>query len=198
MLKEDKELQFDDFAPPRSSYPVVDEDEDVGASDEDERLESEDDSTRVSGDRGKTPSENNEKDADSECSEDEQLEANDDPDLLSLAVTGKLNDIAQEVRNATDTVDEDRPQLVERGAPKKLKGKKAKEARKKARSEQQEARASGQAQICNVCHESFDTRNKLFGHVKESGHALAEDINVLGLSAQELEKKRKPKKKGKK
>jgi DnaJ family protein A protein 5 len=32
---------------------------------------------------------------------------------------------------------------------------------------------------CNVCSESFPTRNKLFGHIKQTGHALrVEDTSI--------------------
>ncbi|XP_078677675.1 dnaJ homolog subfamily C member 21-like [Branchiostoma floridae x Branchiostoma belcheri] len=62
--------------------------------------------------------------------------------------------------------------------PKKLTGKKAKEARKAARG----AKGSSQrdttkdvpqpATVCNVCMHEFATRNKLFDHIKSTGHAL--------------------------
>jgi len=29
------------------------------------------------------------------------------------------------------------------------------------------------AQACNVCKKSFDSRTKLFSHIRETGHALA-------------------------
>ncbi|XP_022105462.1 dnaJ homolog subfamily C member 21-like [Acanthaster planci] len=60
----------------------------------------------------------------------------------------------------------------------KLKGKKAKEARRAARekaaSEEQQrvSSASDAPLLCNVCRNEFPTRNKLFNHIKSSGHAL--------------------------
>ncbi|XP_072019279.1 dnaJ homolog subfamily C member 21-like [Amphiura filiformis] len=60
--------------------------------------------------------------------------------------------------------------------PVKLKGKKAKEARKAAREAAQAAAGKEEpvitAHICNTCHNEFRTKNKLFDHLKSSGHAL--------------------------
>ncbi|OCH94891.1 DnaJ-domain-containing protein [Obba rivulosa] len=44
----------------------------------------------------------------------------------------------------------------------------AKEAEKKARGEETQAK-----QRCNVCHTEFDSRTKLFSHISETGHAAA-------------------------
>ncbi|XP_074641526.1 dnaJ homolog subfamily C member 21-like [Tubulanus polymorphus] len=60
--------------------------------------------------------------------------------------------------------------------PTKLKGKKAKDARKAARAQQQqqndvEADDLQQDTRCNVCNVEFKTRNKLFSHIKATGHA---------------------------
>ncbi|RDD36930.1 DnaJ-like protein subfamily C member 21 [Trichoplax sp. H2] len=61
---------------------------------------------------------------------------------------------------------------------KKLKGKKAKEARKarrgaEAANEKEEHSEETAIQIkCNKCMQVFSTRNKLFQHIKETGHAL--------------------------
>ncbi|XP_038068653.1 dnaJ homolog subfamily C member 21-like [Patiria miniata] len=61
----------------------------------------------------------------------------------------------------------------------KLKGKKAKEARRAARektaNQEQKTKvqsASDDPVVCNVCRNEFPTRNKLFNHIKSSGHAL--------------------------
>ncbi|KAG0348803.1 hypothetical protein BG005_011307 [Podila minutissima] len=57
------------------------------------------------------------------------------------------------------------------GKAKKLSGK----AKKKARSElaAQKLAESGAALKCRVCKEDFDTKNQLFNHIKETGHATA-------------------------
>ncbi|KAI8868254.1 DnaJ-domain-containing protein [Ramicandelaber brevisporus] len=47
---------------------------------------------------------------------------------------------------------------------------------RKAKKEQKAAAAEG-AHACNVCKSSFDTRNKLFDHIKATGHALAAPSN---------------------
>ncbi|KAF8935946.1 hypothetical protein BGZ52_008725 [Haplosporangium bisporale] len=57
------------------------------------------------------------------------------------------------------------------GKAKKLSGK----AKKKARSElaAQKLAESGTGLKCRVCKEDFDTKNLLFNHIKETGHATA-------------------------
>ncbi|KAF0290279.1 DnaJ subfamily C member 21 [Amphibalanus amphitrite] len=61
----------------------------------------------------------------------------------------------------------------------RLKGKKAKDARKKARAEQQQAAPPSEAPdsaaavlACEVCRSSFPSKNKLFDHLKKTGHAV--------------------------
>lgn len=48
-------------------------------------------------------------------------------------------------------------------------------------------------QICNVCHKNFPTRNKLFQHIKESGHA----VRIEQPTGNENSRNEKKKKKGK-
>ncbi|KAH7928282.1 DnaJ-domain-containing protein [Leucogyrophana mollusca] len=45
---------------------------------------------------------------------------------------------------------------------------------REAKKAQTSAKNDPQALICNVCSEPFDSRTKLFTHIKETGHALAE------------------------
>jgi len=52
-------------------------------------------------------------------------------------------------------------------------------------------------QTCNVCHKRFPTRNKLFDHIKSTGHALRKEPEVVTVCTDDSGKKRK-KKKGKK
>ena len=42
---------------------------------------------------------------------------------------------------------------------------------------------------CNVCSSSFPTRNKLFGHIKESGHALRVEDNSVDSKGKKNKKK---------
>lgn len=65
-------------------------------------------------------------------------------------------------------------------APKKTK-KKKKDKSKKISEEYK----------CNVCKEIFLTRNKLFNHIKSTGHALAVDISETGLDFKDFEGRRK-------
>ena len=53
----------------------------------------------------------------------------------------------------------------------------------------------GTSHKCNVCHQSFSTRNKLFGHIKSTGHAL--HVNAAPAEAEEGKRGKKGKKKGK-
>lgn len=53
-----------------------------------------------------------------------------------------------------------------------IKSKKAQRRRQKKASAQAEVTDDAAALICNVCTATFPSRNKLFAHVKEKGHAL--------------------------
>jgi DnaJ family protein A protein 5 len=58
-------------------------------------------------------------------------------------------------------------------ASKKKDNKNAQAEKKKRRRKDKEKKGSGNSgESCNVCHASFPTRNKLFQHIKETGHAL--------------------------
>ena len=53
---------------------------------------------------------------------------------------------------------------------------------------------SSTTHACNVCKESFKTRNKLFEHIKEQGHALrVENTNEQGSAKKGRKKKGKKK-----
>lgn len=68
------------------------------------------------------------------------------------------------------------PETTSEGKPAtKLKGKKAKEMKKAAKmAVAQENEEQSDAPIqCNTCSSEFPTRNKLFSHLKATGHALA-------------------------
>ena len=48
--------------------------------------------------------------------------------------------------------------------------------------------------ICNVCKESFSTRNKLFTHIKEKNHALRVESQPVRVEESSGKKKGKNKK----
>jgi len=69
-------------------------------------------------------------------------------------------------------------QVTETAQPVKLKGKKAKDARKKLRAEQNKAAPTPHPEdaapllVCQKCASNFKSKNKLFDHLKRTGHAL--------------------------
>ncbi|XP_037092420.1 dnaJ homolog subfamily C member 21-like [Pollicipes pollicipes] len=85
-------------------------------------------------------------------------------------------------------------------APPKLKGKKAKDARKKARAEQQQQHQQTVAPeeedkaneiMCQVCRSEFQSKNKLFDHLKKTGHAVLKDSKAAGAHSTEQKKGKK-------
>ncbi|XP_066285142.1 dnaJ homolog subfamily C member 21-like [Branchiostoma lanceolatum] len=104
----------------------------------------------------------------------DQLEA----DLENVHVASdNFKDSEENVPDDETVVPEDSQAKDNSQKPKKLTGKKAKEARKAAK----EAKGTPQrdftpvpqpATVCNVCMHEFATRNKLFDHIKSTGHAL--------------------------
>ncbi|KAG9018041.1 hypothetical protein FRB90_012544 [Tulasnella sp. 427] len=56
--------------------------------------------------------------------------------------------------------------------PSKREKRRAREAAKKAK--EAESNEAEKAETCNVCTEEFSSRTKLFAHIKETGHALAQ------------------------
>lgn len=56
--------------------------------------------------------------------------------------------------------------------------------------------AKGPPQFCHVCNYQFSSRNKLFGHIKKTGHALRVSEPVDFCVAEEIKKQGKKKKKG--
>ncbi|ORX87414.1 DnaJ-domain-containing protein [Anaeromyces robustus] len=76
--------------------------------------------------------------------------------------------------------------IKESPQPKKLKGKKAKEARLKARKEK---KALAETR-CRVCNEQFNSKNVLFNHIKETGHSLALPEEIETKSKKKNKKRR--------
>jgi DnaJ family protein A protein 5 len=46
------------------------------------------------------------------------------------------------------------------------------EQKKKPRRRKEKGKDKGETFKCNICGKNFETRNKMFGHIKETGHAL--------------------------
>jgi len=93
----------------------------------------------------------------------------------------KENNISTEIENNNEDKISELPQT-----PKKLKGKKAKEARMKARKEK-EALAETR---CRVCNEQFNSKNALFNHIKETGHSIALPEEIEAKSKKKGKKRR--------
>ncbi|GAB6022307.1 DnaJ sub C member 21 [Chamberlinius hualienensis] len=89
------------------------------------------------------------------------------------------NDHLEQLNGEKETNSVTQPQQSEV----KLKGKKAKDAKRKAKLEaqaQQEASENNKTEVdetsdrrCSVCGTEFSTRNKLFSHLSSTGHAMA-------------------------
>ncbi|GAA5964259.1 hypothetical protein JCM3765_002789 [Sporobolomyces pararoseus] len=84
-----------------------------------------------------------------------------------------------ELTTATNTEEAELPpplgkeeEILEEEMSKKDK-RRAREAAKK------EAASKGSQVSCNVCQESFPSRSKLFNHINDTGHALAEGFSLL-------------------
>lgn len=84
--------------------------------------------------------------------------------------------------NVDSTIHEDTNTEEEDDAQPKLKGKKAKDARKKARETNSSQVANGTEEkpsTCSVCKQEFPSRSKMFSHIKVTGHAaLKNDPSV--------------------
>jgi DnaJ homolog subfamily A member 5 len=70
-----------------------------------------------------------------------------------------------------------------------------KNQKKKEKSKQQTKQVKPNILKCNVCGEVFETKNKLFQHLKSSGHESSVDLTLLPQTVQEEVTKRKGKKK---
>lgn len=71
--------------------------------------------------------------------------------------------------------------------------------KKARRSKKKDKKAAAAVEKCNVCGEGFDSRSKLFNHVREEGHALADSsLKDQVWEAQEQNVKGKKGKRGKK
>ncbi|XP_072461943.1 dnaJ homolog subfamily C member 21 isoform X2 [Notamacropus eugenii] len=107
--------------------------------------------------------------------------------------TKGLEDSTQEkgVVSETDEQSED-PKRAEKSIP-KPKGKKAKDLKKSGRISDEPQVASDVPIRCTTCHGEFSSRNKLFDHLKTSGHARAPSASSLSSAASVRSKKEKRK-----
>ncbi|XP_033636350.1 dnaJ homolog subfamily C member 21-like [Asterias rubens] len=106
----------------------------------------------------------------------------------------RLNGYGDKMEDVEDTTEET-PSV-------RLKGKKAKEARKAAReklaSQEQNSQVhNDEPLLCNTCNNEFPTRNKLFNHIKTTGHALKVETSKMRVDTGEKSNS-KGKKKGRK
>ncbi|XP_053557173.1 dnaJ homolog subfamily C member 21 [Bombina bombina] len=101
----------------------------------------------------------------------------------------------QETSSISSKTNEEETQSDVNAAP-KLKGKKARDLKKAAKkSEPTEEQAENDVSLrCNTCSSEFTTRNKLFNHLKTTGHALAINNPTLYAAANGKSKKEKRKK----
>lgn len=67
--------------------------------------------------------------------------------------------------------EEDKDEEERLQAKQKLKGKKAKDARKRAKEASSAAEPEAKEVLCTVCGNIFPSKNKLFQHIKKEGHA---------------------------
>ncbi|KAI9275702.1 hypothetical protein BDA99DRAFT_457379 [Phascolomyces articulosus] len=78
--------------------------------------------------------------------------------------------VSEDVGN--DTTKEEEKEVREEEVQPKESGKTKREKRKE-KKKQKEEKAIASELLCNVCGEDFSTRNQLFNHIKNTGHALA-------------------------
>ncbi|CAI9590310.1 unnamed protein product [Staurois parvus] len=101
------------------------------------------------------------------------------------------NDAEPQDNLIQDTETVEAPESTSEGKPApKLKGKKAKEMKKAAKmaaAQENEEQASAPMR-CNTCSSEFSTRNKLFSHLKSTGHALATGNSLANASASKSKK----------
>ncbi|XP_055968058.1 dnaJ homolog subfamily C member 21 [Sorex fumeus] len=118
-----------------------------------------------------------------------------DPEDTSLNQDSakELEDHPQENISAKETIELcDDPKSEAKSIP-KPKGKKAKEARKSVRVPAEPQAASDVLLSCTTCHSEFPSRNKLFEHLKATGHARAPSSSSLTNVASSRSKKEKRK-----
>uniref|UniRef100_A0A4X2LCU9 DnaJ homolog subfamily C member 21 n=1 Tax=Vombatus ursinus TaxID=29139 RepID=A0A4X2LCU9_VOMUR len=107
--------------------------------------------------------------------------------------TKGLEDSSQEkvIISEADEQSED-PKRAEKNIP-KPKGKKAKDLKKSAKTSDEQQVVSDVPIRCTTCHSEFSSRNKLFDHLKTTGHARAPSTSSLSSAASARSKKEKRK-----
>ena len=101
------------------------------------------------------------KDTDEEADEDDEIVSSEKQDENSTVLLENNH-----VPNEIDQVDE--PKVSTKGKNKKNKNK-----GKKGKSSQTTNNATTNELQCAVCQNEFQSKNKLFAHLKESGHSVA-------------------------
>jgi len=130
--------------------------------------------------------ENNEIESDNENQDEKSNEENNNK-LNETENNNKDNITTKENNDTSPDTDENLKDIIkESPQPKKLKGKKAKEARLKARKEK-EALAETRCRVCNL---QFNSKNALFNHIKETGHSLALPEEIETKSKKKNKKRR--------
>ncbi|XP_007487531.1 dnaJ homolog subfamily C member 21 [Monodelphis domestica] len=107
--------------------------------------------------------------------------------------TKGLEDSSQEklIASEADEQPED-PKKAEKNIP-KPKGKKAKDLKKSFKTSDEQQVVSDVPIRCTTCHGEFSSRNKLFEHLKATGHARAPSTSSLSSAASGRSKKEKRK-----
>lgn len=117
----------------------------------------------------------------------------DPEDNLDQESAKELADSPQESVSVTETVQLcDDPKSEAKSVP-KPRGKKAKDTKKSVRVSAEPQTMSDVLMSCTTCHSEFPSRNKLFEHLKATGHARApssSSLNGITSSRSKKEKRR--------
>ena len=84
-----------------------------------------------------------------------------------------ISEMSEEVSAASGGSDEEEQEKQKQSKSTPMKTGQQKKPRR--RKDKSTSAAPTSEYVCNVCGEEFDTRNKLFTHVREKGHALAKE-----------------------
>jgi len=118
----------------------------------------------------------------SDDSEEENKSSNTEIETAKVAdnseemkLTESINGMKMEEAPVPET-----PIMSEPSVKPKLKGKKLKEARKRAKEEKEQEDVGSdeddaEVHSCQVCQSSFPSKNKLFKHIKSTGHAALKE-----------------------
>ncbi|XP_072272680.1 dnaJ homolog subfamily C member 21 [Pyxicephalus adspersus] len=114
--------------------------------------------------------------SDDDIPKEDNVESSPKNEILQEDESVLNNDVEPQDNLIQDTEATTGPETKSEGKPAtKPKGKKAKEVKKAAKmaAAQENEEQSDAPILCNTCSSEFPTRNKLFSHLKSTGHALA-------------------------